>query len=171
MTVLKALYQADLRVLLWCRKSRYHPQFIFFIRSLSRTGDGYMQCLFPFVYWLYNPASGYAFLLLTALTFAIERPVYFILKNVLKRRRPPEVVPDFFSVIQAADKFSFPSGHTMAAFALAGLATMHIGIAAFPLYLWASCIGISRIVLGVHFPSDTIAGALLGSLIVLGVVL
>ncbi|MDO6428767.1 phosphatase PAP2 family protein [Thalassotalea sp. 1_MG-2023] len=171
MTVLKMLYQVDLRVLLWCRKSRYYPQFIAFVRSLSKTGDGYMQCLFPLVYWGYNPDSGQTFFLLACLTFAFERPIYFLLKNILKRRRPPEVVPDFFSLVKAADQFSFPSGHTMAAFALAGLATVHIGSAAVPLYLWAICIGISRVVLGVHFPSDIIAGALLGSLIVIGVIL
>ena len=53
----------------------------------------------------------------------------------------------------------------MAAFLLAGLSLVSIGSIAFPLYLWAFMIAVSRVVLGVHFPSDTLAGAILGSLI------
>lgn len=121
--------------------------------------------MFPAIYWFFSPETGKAFFTLALVAFAIERPIYFVLKNVLKRRRPPEVVPDFTSIIRASDQFSFPSGHTMAAFLLAGLATMFIGIAAFPLYIWASLIAASRVILGVHFPSDTIAGALLGTAI------
>lgn len=165
MTMLENIYQVDLRLLLWCRKSRYYPQFIAMVRSVSRTGDGYMQLLFPSLYWLINPVSGQVFFLLTLSAFLVERPVYFLLKNVLKRRRPPEVVPDFTSIVSASDQFSFPSGHTMAAFLLAGLAVSTIGVAALPLYVWACMVAISRVILGVHFPSDIIAGALLGSFI------
>lgn len=157
------IFQYDLRLLLWCRKSHFYPHFIFAIRILSRTGDGYMQVLLPLCYALLAPEDGRAFFYLVAFAFAIERPLYFVLKNVLKRRRPPEVVDDFTSVINASDQFSFPSGHTMAAFLLATLCVMHIGAMATPLYFWATGVAISRVVLGVHFPSDTIAGAALGS--------
>lgn len=170
MAMLDNIYQADLRLLLWCRKSRYYPQFILAVRGLSKTGDGYMQFIFPAMYWLFSPITGKAFFMLALLAFAIERPIYYVLKNVLKRRRPPEVVPDFTSIVCASDQFSFPSGHTMAAFLLAGLAAMSIGIAALPLYIWACLVAASRVILGVHFPSDTIAGAILGTTIAYGVV-
>lgn len=163
--MLKNIYSVDLRILLWCRKSRYFPHFMSFNRIISRSGDGYVQLLFPLVYWGISPQAGKAFFILTAIAFSIERPMYFILKNVLKRRRPPEVVPDFTSVVTASDKFSFPSGHTMAAFLLASLALMTIGLAALPLYIWASMVAMSRVVLGVHFPTDIIAGASLGTYI------
>lgn len=163
MAMLESIYQVDLRLLLWCRKSRYYPQFITMTRALSRTGDGFMQVLFPLSYWLLSPETGHQFFFLALLAFAIERPIYFVLKNCLKRRRPPEVVPDFTSIIRASDQFSFPSGHTMAAFLLAGLAIWFIGVAAWPLYIWATMVAASRVILGVHFPTDTIAGALLGT--------
>lgn len=165
MTVLKSIYQLDLRLLLWCQKSRYSHKFIAMTRCVSRTGDGYMQVLFPCVYWLSSPINGEDFFMLALCAFAVERILYFLLKNILKRRRPPEVVPYFTSVIHASDQFSFPSGHTMAAFLLASLATSAIGISAFPLYIWAILVAISRVVLGVHFPSDILAGATLGTLI------
>lgn len=169
--MLNNIYQYDLRLLLWCRKSRFYPQFISFIRILSRTGDGYLQLLVPLCYAAISPQDGYHFLELAAIAFAIERLLYFSLKNVLKRPRPPEVVPDFTSIICASDQFSFPSGHTMAAFLLAGLCFLTFGMLALPLYIWAIAIAISRVVLGVHFPSDTLAGALLGTSIAFLVVL
>ena len=112
MAMLESIYQVDLRLLLWCRKSRYYPQFITMTRALSRTGDGFMQVLFPLSYWLLSPETGHQFFFLALLAFAIERPIYFVLKNCLKRRRPPEVVPDFTSIIRASDQFSFPSEST-----------------------------------------------------------
>lgn len=171
MAMLDDIYQYDLRLLLWCRKSRFYPQFIALVRIVSRTGDGYMQVLVPTCYLVFEPESGRNFFMLAVLAFSIERPLYFLLKNILKRRRPPEVVPDFTSVICASDQFSFPSGHTMASFLLAGLACLSFGVVATPLYIWAFFVAVSRVILGVHFPSDTIAGGILGTVIAIYVVL
>jgi undecaprenyl-diphosphatase len=68
-------------------------------------------------------------------------------------------------VITPADRFSFPSGHATAAFLFAGLAAVSFPVLAPFAYVWASLIALSRVVLGVHFPSDILAGALLGSAI------
>lgn len=97
------------------------------------------------------------------MAFAFERPLYWLLKNTLKRRRPPEVVPCFSSVVIASDRFSFPSGHTMSAFLLAVLVYLQLGPVALPMMLWAGAVGASRVILGVHFPSDIIAGAGIGT--------
>ena len=168
MTVLNDMYQYDLRILRWCVKSRYHHKFINFVRAVSRTGDGYMQVLVPITVALITQSTEFFLLAITA--FAIERPVYFVLKNSLKRRRPPDIVPNFSCIVQPSDKFSFPSGHTMAAFLLVGLLVAQFGAIAVPFYLWALAVGASRVILGVHFPSDILAGAALGSVILLGVI-
>ena len=170
MAMLDDIYQYDLRLLLWCRKSRFYPQFISFVRTISKTGDGYMQLLVPICYLIIDSDKGEQFFWLALLAFSIERVIYFGLKNVLRRPRPPEVVPDFTSIIRASDQFSFPSGHTMAAFCLAGICLLSFGAIALPLYIWAICIAMSRVILGVHFPSDTLAGALLGTSIAVLVV-
>ncbi|WP_274053299.1 phosphatase PAP2 family protein [Thalassomonas haliotis] len=167
--MLSDLYQYDLRMLLWCRKSRFYPQFITFVRGVSRSGDGYLQLSLPLVYGLIYPEDSWQFMSLILIAFSIERPLYLILKNTLKRRRPPQVVAHFTSVIAPADQFSFPSGHTMAAFLLAGIALGYLGMVALPLYLWAFAVGCSRVILGVHFPSDILAGACLGTGLALGV--
>jgi len=165
---LEQIQEADLRMLLWCGKSRFYPALLDWVRLISKSGDGYMQAAFPITLWMLMPALDINFLLLFIYAFTLERTLYFILKNTLKRPRPPEVVENFTSIVQASDQFSFPSGHTMAAFLLAGLSVLVIGAEAAILYLWASAVGVSRVILGVHFPTDILAGATLGTAIAVG---
>jgi undecaprenyl-diphosphatase len=100
-------------------------------------------------------------LLLTA--FLIELPLYLLLKNLIRRPRPADAVESLSAFIRPSDRFSFPSGHTAAAFVFA------VSVAAFfpawaPLaFALAIAIGLSRVLLGVHFPSDILAGSVLGS--------
>jgi len=94
---------------------------------------------------------------------AVKRLFYVVLKNKLKRRIPQEYMPGFKSLITASDRFSFPSGHTSAAFCLATATGIILGGPFIVLYVWASFVALSRVVLGMHFPGDTVAGALLGS--------
>lgn len=159
---LQRLHHQDLQVLLWLMASPRHGGWAQGARLVSRTGDGILQLLLPLLAWLADPIDGKRFCIAVAVGFAIERPLYWVLKNSCQRRRPPEAIPSFCSVIRASDRFSFPSGHTAAAFLLATLFTACYGVLALPLFLWAACVGASRVVLGVHFPTDTLAGAALG---------
>jgi undecaprenyl-diphosphatase len=65
----------------------------------------------------------------------------------------------------APDKFSFPSGHTMTAFAVWASLASAIPTLSLPYLLLAILIGLSRIFLGLHYPTDVLVGALLGSAI------
>jgi undecaprenyl-diphosphatase len=159
---LRHIHQYDLRMLLWFMHARHRQLWVAAARAISRSGDGPLQVLLPGLLWLLDRSHGTALIAATALAFAIERPLYWVLKNSFQRRRPPEAIPCFRSVITAADRFSFPSGHTAAAFLLATLTAQYYDALALPLYLWSSAVGVSRVVLGVHFPSDIVAGALLG---------
>ena len=160
---LQSIYQYDLRMLLWFMHRRHRQLWIAFARALSRSGDGLMQVLLPSLLVLLDRQTGSIVFIATAIAFAIERPLYWVLKNSCQRRRPPEAIPSFSSVIVASDRFSFPSGHTAAAFLLAATTTEHYPALALPMYLWASAVGVSRVILGVHFPTDILAGAVLGS--------
>ena len=132
-------------------------------RAISHSGDGYLHALVPLLILALDPAGFALFLPLLALALAVERSLYWLVKNSLRRPRPQETVPGFRSLITASDQFSFPSGHSSGAFLLATALMLVYGAAAAPMFLWAFAVAISRILLGVHFPGDTLAGALMGS--------
>ncbi len=86
------------------------------------------------------------------------------LKFSINRTRPFKQYPD--DVIQRTDagKYSFPSGHTSSAFAMATAVTLSTKkwYVAVPSYLYACGVGYSRMRLGVHFPSDVFGGMIVG---------
>jgi undecaprenyl-diphosphatase len=86
------------------------------------------------------------------------------LKRILHRARPDIAIAGFVPEAANPDRFSFPSGHTCAAFAVA-LAFVGVPFGLGYLFLvLAIGIGTSRVYLGAHFPLDVGAGALLGSM-------
>ena len=82
-----------------------------------------------------------------------------VLKLAWRRSRPAETGP---TVVRRPDSFSFPSGHTASAFAFATAVGSEIPALAAPLGLAAAAVGLSRIRGRVHYPSDVVAGALIG---------
>ncbi len=88
----------------------------------------------------------------------------YILKRVINRERPAYTYPD----IQASETqkyHSFPSGHTSNAFCTATSLSLNFKkwYYVVPAFAWAGAVGYSRMHLGVHYPSDVLAGALLGA--------
>ncbi|MFV0277845.1 MAG: phosphatase PAP2 family protein [Parahaliea sp.] len=160
---MNALQELDLRLLAGVFRQGERRMVRPLARALSRSGDGYLHLLVPGLLYLLGARDFSAFLCLLALSLAMERSLYWCLKNTLKRRRPQEAIPDFHSLVTASDRFSFPSGHSSAAFLLATALVLVYGGPVIAMYLWATCVALSRVVLGVHFPGDTLAGAFMGS--------
>jgi undecaprenyl-diphosphatase len=164
MAILSTLHQWDARLLKRLfQQGQRRRSVIQLSKIVSRSGDGYLQVAFPITAWLLASPAASAYTTALALAFIIERAVYLIMKNGLQRRRPQEVMPSFRSLVVPSDRFSFPSGHTSAAFCLATMTGISFGGPFLTLYGWACAVGVSRVLLGAHFPGDTIAGATIGS--------
>ncbi|HEH9438341.1 TPA: phosphatase PAP2 family protein [Aeromonas sobria] len=126
-------------------------------RLVSRTGDGPLYAVLAALLWWQGEAER-ELVRLALLAFAIELPLYLLLKNSLKRQRPVGL-PVF---ITPSDRYSLPSGHTAAAFLMATILASGFPLWAPWLFGWAALVGASRLLLGVHYLSDLVAGALLG---------
>ncbi len=161
MKLLLSIHKCDVFMFTWLINARIHGTLTHFCRSVSKTGDGQLYIAAIVLLWM---SEGFTspFLHAILLAFLMERPLYFILKNGFRRNRPEAALKDFRSVITPADQFSFPSGHTSAAFMMATLVGYFIPSLMIPLYCWAALIAFSRVVLGVHFPTDTLMGIVLG---------
>ena len=89
--------------------------------------------------------------------------IFRLLKRISGRRRPCALEPHCWSHVLPPDQFSFPSGHTITAFAVSiSVGLFYPDLLAFLLFLAVS-VAASRIILGMHFLSDVLAGALIGT--------
>jgi len=160
---LQRLADFDAQLFLGINRLHSHLPLEKVVRAISFSGDGYLYGLMGILVPLLYPQAGISFLMAGLLAFLLELPLYWVLKRSFKRRRPFHVVQALAPLLKPSDEFSFPSGHTTAAFMMSCLVASFFPAAALPMYLWAALVGMSRVMLRVHFISDVLAGAALGT--------
>lgn len=92
-----------------------------------------------------------------------------LLKSMFSRTRPPYVLESVRRLVDTTRSFSFPSAHAANSFAVASFISSFYPRTRLWLYLAAALVAYSRVYVGVHFPTDVLAGAVLGLAVGLGV--
>ena len=133
----------------------------------TRCGDGWLWYALALILILFGGPERYLAVGSSFLAAGVGIAFFLFAKRFTGRRRPCHIAPHCWSTLLPPDQFSFPSGHTITAFAiLTPLAQLYPGYTMEFSFIAVS-IAASRIVLGMHFLSDVLVGALAGS--VLGV--
>jgi undecaprenyl-diphosphatase len=89
--------------------------------------------------------------------------MFLSLKRLAGRKRPCHIEPHCWAKLLPPDQFSFPSGHSITAFAVAIPLSLFYPTLMIGLLFCAASIALSRILLGMHFLSDVVVGSVLGA--------
>ncbi len=128
----------------------------------TRAGDGWLWYLVGLAIIIFGGDSRFAAIAAAASAAFVGIGIFISVKRISGRKRPCEYEPHVWSKILPPDQFSFPSGHTITAFAVAiTIGEFYPSLLAGLLFC-ALSIAASRIVLGMHFLSDVLVGAALG---------
>ena len=131
----------------------------------TRAGDGWLWYAIGAATLLFGGDDRLAAFGAALLAAACGIAIFLTLKRAAGRRRPCAFEPHCWATLLPPDQFSFPSGHTITAFAVS-LSLVHF----YPeltvgLMFCALSVAASRILLGMHFLSDVVAGAAIGTLL------
>lgn len=134
-----------------------------FFRLVSRLGDGIFWYVLILSLPLFNGMAGLLQMVYISVIGAFSVLLYKFLKAHLVRERPYISFGSIIAQTQPLDRYSFPSGHSMNAACLAILLAscelMLFGVVT----VFAVLVAMSRVILGMHYPSDVFIGLILGS--------
>jgi len=146
---------------LWNIRRWHTPLLTRVMQALTRLGDAESVALVALVLMGAGDETATHGRLLAAAA-ALATAFAQLLKRTCRRRRPSAGIVGFTALADDPDAFSFPSGHTAAAVAVAIAMVGYVPFAPYCLVI-AAGIGISRVYLGAHYPLDVAAGGLLGA--------
>ncbi|MBS0394649.1 MAG: phosphatase PAP2 family protein [Proteobacteria bacterium] len=134
----------------------------------SRLGDGIAWYVLVLLIPVYAGRRGLRPALLMAVTGLVGVVCYRLLKQRLVRERPYVGCDGIRAGTPPLDRYSFPSGHTLHAVSFTVLASAYFPALAWVLVPFAALVAASRVVLGLHYPSDVLAGGALGAALAAG---
>lgn len=138
-------------------------------RGVSRLGDGVvwyvLMAAMPLLIGLERWREGLQASLQMLLAGAAGLLLYKLLKKKLVRERPFIGLIGIECAMPPLDRYSFPSGHTLHAVTFTAIAISYVPQLAVVLVPFALLVAASRVVLGLHYPTDVLAGAVLGGLL------
>lgn len=159
--------QFDSSLCIRVNRSSQHLWVRLLFRLVSRLGDGVFWYSIMLGILLTKGEAGLQPVMHMLLVGLVCMSIYKWLKGKTLRPRPYEVHQDIWLTGRPLDRFSFPSGHTLHAIAFS-----LVMLAYYPQLFWlilpfTVLVALSRVVLGLHYPSDVLAGAAIGAQIAL----
>jgi len=166
--VLARFDDAEYRLCRGLNRAAGHAGLCRLLRMASRLGDGVlwyvMLALLPLIYG----AAAVRPVLVMMATGLTGLLVYRRLKSSLVRERPFIRHPAITLEMPPLDRYSFPSGHTLHAVCFTWQTVAHFPALAWVLVPATALIALSRVVLGLHYPTDVLAGGAIGALLAAG---
>ncbi len=144
-------------------QTEQHPRFKRALAVvLAHSGDSWFWLIGLGLLWWLGAEEWKQLALVMIIGIAVTAVIVLVIKFTVRRRRPQG---EWGRIYRSTDPHSFPSGHaarsSMLAVIALGLGPLWLGLS---LLVWVPLVGLARIILGVHYPSDILAGMALGIL-------
>jgi len=162
---------AELKVCRYLNRSSRSSLVRQLFRGVSWLGDGWIWYAVIVGMPLGYGVEGLQAALHLAATGALGVLLYKLIKNHAVRERPYITHSAIECASAPLDRYSFPSGHTLHAVSFTLMLTAYLPEWAAALVALATLIALSRVILGLHYPTDVAAGAVLGGLLGFGSVM
>ena len=160
---LRELLRWDRALCIRLNRGLRHTMLVRALQGVSWLGNGIFWYTLMLALLLIHKGEAVLPVLHMALVGAVCTGSYKMLKRGTVRPRPFQVMPGIAVGAPALDTFSFPSGHTLHAVAFTLVACSYYPDLAVALIPFTVLTAASRVVLGLHYPSDVAAGALIGA--------
>jgi len=155
--------QYDINICLRFNRAAHRNGVRRFFAGVSRLGDGVFWYALMVAMVVTDGADGMQVALHMALVGGVGLAIYKWMKGTFVRPRPFMVVQHIRLGTAPLDVYSFPSGHTLHAVGFTLVALTYYPVLAWVLIPFATLVAVSRVILGLHYPTDVVAGGAIGA--------
>jgi len=160
--IIQRLNYLEIPVCLFFNRINHLSMISAFFAVISRLGNGLIWYSIMLALPLIYGESGLQASLHMAVVGLVGLIIYKVMKSSTHRIRPYQLDHNIFKSVAALDKFSFPSGHTLHAVGFSMVLMVYFPQWSIFLIPFTILIALSRLVLGLHYPSDVLFGTIIG---------
>ncbi|WP_077620811.1 phosphatase PAP2 family protein [Bacillus sinesaloumensis] len=164
MKLFLSIYHADCRIFQKVNQHYENKWLHFFFSRITFLGGATFTIILCLALAIMTTNQSRITATASALSLALSHIPVQVIKKIYPRKRPYLIVEKSKYPIKALKDHSFPSGHTTAIFSVIIPFVLYLPYLAVLLFPIGLCVGMSRIFLGLHYPSDVMAGGILGSI-------
>lgn len=166
--ILNLIYHGDKNLFILLNQRMRCKYLDIIMPKITHLGGATFSLLVCFFFYIFGKVEAKAAALEALITLTGSQGIVQFFKKTVYRKRPYLVLPNVNTFWKKLLKdYSFPSGHTAAGFSLAAIFAFYFPSYSYFIYTLATLVGVSRIYTGMHYPSDVLSGALVGTLFAL----